>query len=138
MTRVLIAFLMAFAATAAPGDDEILKLEKSWVTAVVARDQAGLDRLFGDQLIYAHSTGIIDTKASYISKLKAGTQKYDSIEPSGTTIKRYGDSVVVHSNVRMTGSNQDGRFDNKLMMMHVWVKQGGRWQLVAHQTTRLP
>ena len=117
--------------------DEISKLEKSWVAAVVARDQAALDRMLGDQLIYAHSTGIIDSKTDYLTKLKTGAQNYTGIEHQTMTVKPYGDAAVVHAKVRMTGKNKDGPFDNQLMMMHVWAKQGGRWQLVAHQTTRL-
>ena len=117
--------------------DEIAKLEKSWVAAVVARDQGALERMLGDQLIYAHSTGIIDSKTDYLTKLKTGAQNYTGIEHQTMTIKPYGDAAVVHAKVRMTGKNKDGPFDNQLMMMHLWAKQGGRWQLVAHQTTRL-
>ena len=94
--------------------------------------------MLGDQLIYAHSTGIIDSKTDYLTKLKTGAQNYTGIEHQTMTIKPYGDAAVVHAKVRMTGKNKDGPFDNQLMMMHVWAKQGGRWQLVAHQTTRLP
>jgi hypothetical protein len=38
----------------------------------------------------------------------------------------------------MVGKTKGVPFDNQLMMMHVWVKQGKDWKLVAHQTTRLP
>jgi len=29
-------------------------------------------------------------------------------------------------------------FNDHVMMMHVWVKQGGSWHLAAHQTTKVP
>jgi hypothetical protein len=38
----------------------------------------------------------------------------------------------------MSGKNDRGRFDEHVMMMHVWVKQGGNWRLAAHQTTKIP
>jgi ketosteroid isomerase-like protein len=126
------------AARGAGSEEEIRKAEKSWAAAVAAQDYKTLDRLLGDQLIYAHSTGVVESKSEYLGKMKAGTQKYDSIEHESITIKPYGDTVVAHSNVRMRGTSQGTPFDNRLMMMHVWVKQGGVWRLAAHQTTRLP
>jgi hypothetical protein len=40
--------------------------------------------------------------------------------------------------VRMTGKNDSGPFNDHLMMIHFWVKQGGAWKLAAHQTTKIP
>jgi hypothetical protein len=39
--------------------------------------------------------------------------------------------------MHVTGVNQAGNFDDKVMMLHVWVKKNGRWLLVAHQTTKV-
>ena len=63
--------------------------------------------------------------------------RYDGIEHHKTTVREHGDSAVAHSIVRMHGENASGPFDNRLMMIHVWVKDGGAWRLAAHQTTRL-
>jgi ketosteroid isomerase-like protein len=73
-----------------------------------------------------------------MDKLKGGQQKYASIEESDTKIRVYGNTGVVTTRARMTGSTKGVPFDNTLQMIHVWVKQGNNWQLVAHQTTRLP
>jgi hypothetical protein len=37
----------------------------------------------------------------------------------------------------MRGMSNGAPFNDRLMMMHVWVKAGGHWQLTAHQTTKL-
>jgi len=133
----LLGVCLPFAQAAAI-EDQVRQAEKSWATAVTSGDQAALGRMLADQLIYAHSTGIVDTKADYLGKMRSGDQKYEGIEHQNMTISSYGDSAVVHSTVRMTGKTKGQPFDNKLMMLHLWVKQGGRWQLAAHQTTRLP
>jgi hypothetical protein len=52
-------------------------------------------------------------------------------------VKLYGNTAVVHARVHMWGVNQSGKFDDRLMMLHVWLKSAGGWQLVAHQTTKL-
>jgi ketosteroid isomerase-like protein len=131
----LIAGLsIAYAATT---EDEIRQAEKDWAGKVTSRDYAALDQLLAGQLIYAHSTGVIENKSEYMARLRSGVQKYDKIEQQSLTVRIYGNSAVAHSKVRMTGTSDTRAFDDKLMMMHVWVKQAGKWQLVAHQTTKL-
>lgn len=131
---VLVACL---ASSVKSADDEIVAAEKAWAKAVMALDYAALDALYSDELIYAHSTGIVETKQQYLDKLKQGTQKYALIDHEKVTTKTFGDSAIAHATVRMKGSSAMGPFDNRLMLMHVWVREGGKWRMVAHQTTRL-
>jgi ketosteroid isomerase-like protein len=70
--------------------------------------------------------------------MKTGAQKYNLIEHNDLKVRTYGDTGVVNSRVRMTGATNGTPFDNQLLLTHVWVKKDGRWQLVTHQTTRLP
>ena len=139
MKRAILCLIVLLAAGAPFGQDEELRqAEKNWAAAVVKGDQAALERILAPDLIYAHSTGNIESKSEYLGKLKSGAQKYDAIDYQSTTVKTYGNAAVVHSKVRMRGTNKDGPFDHQLMMLHLWVKQGNSWQLAAHQTTRLP
>lgn len=134
--RFLLASLLLMRAAFAQ-DTEIRAAEQNWANAIKARDGAALEKLLGDQLIYAHSTGIVDTKKDYIAKVTSGKQKYEGVEQQSLTVKPYGDTVIVHARMHMWGVNQAGKFDDQLMMMHTWLKRGGGWQLVAHQTTKL-
>jgi ketosteroid isomerase-like protein len=132
-----VALLAPVFAFAAP-EDEVREAEMAWVAAVKANDFAKLESLLSPDLIYTHSTGVIEDKGAYLKALKSGNQKYDEIAHSNLRVKAYGgDSGVVTAKVRMAGKSKGTPFDNQLLMMHVWVKQGGRWQLAAHQTTRL-
>ena len=103
----------------------------------MANDYATLEKVLSPELIYAHSTGVIETKSDYLGKLKSGTQKYDVIDHQKTTVKLHGNAAAALSIVVMKGTSPTGPFDNKLMMMHFWVNNGGQWQLAAHQTTKL-
>lgn len=115
----------------------IRAVETQWAAAIKGKDGAALEKLLGDQLIYAHSTGIIDTKKAYIAKVTSGKQRYEGVEHKDMTIRFYGDAAIMHAHMRMWGVNQAGKFDDQLMTLHTWVKRGGAWQLVAHQTTKL-
>lgn len=137
---ILIFIILSLAAAsvlAASPEDELQQAEKAWAAAVTGRDWAALDRLLHDELIYAHSTGVIETKAQYTGRLRTGAQRYDRIEHERMTVKLHGSAAVVHSIVRMTGEADRKPFDNRLMMMHLWVRGPAGWQLAAHQTTEL-
>ena len=130
-----LSLLLAGAAFAQ--DPEIRAVEKKWAAAIMAKDSATLEKLLGDGLIYAHSTGIIDSKKTYIAKVTSGKQRYEGAEHQDQTVKIYGTTAIVHAHMHMWGVNQNGKFDDQLMVLHAWLKTAAGWQLVAHQTTKL-
>jgi ketosteroid isomerase-like protein len=140
MLRILIlTVLLALAASAAaPGEEELRQAEKAWAAAVQKNDLATLERVLGERLIYNHSTGVVEDKQQYLGRLRKGVAKYELIEHASMEVRAYGDAGVVSSQVRMKGRADQRLFDDRLIMLHVWLKQAGRWQLVAHQTTKLP
>ena len=140
MFKSLLLFALALAPAAllpAATADEVKKAESEWVEAVKRQDMNALNRILGDDLVYTHSTGIVESKAEYLNKMKSGAQKYANIEHSNAKYRAFGDTGVVNTKVRMTGATNGTPFDNQLLMTHVWVKRDGRWQLVSHQTTRV-
>ncbi len=137
LTAAFIALWLVAGASAAPSEDEIRQAEKAWAAAVTRTDAEALERILDDQLIYAHSTGVVESKAEYLERLRRGAQKYELIEHQRITVKLHGDAAVAHCHVRMKGMSDQVPFDNRLMMLHLWVKRAGQWRLVAHQTTEL-
>ncbi len=135
MRILLLSLLLTGAAFAQ--DAEIRAAEKKWASAIMAKDGAALEKLLGDGLIYAHSTGIVDSKKTYIAKVTSGKQRYEGAQHQDETIKIYGTTAIVHAHMHMWGVNQNGKFDDQLMVLHTWLKTPAGWQLAAHQTTKL-
>lgn len=129
--------LPAAAVAQSHGLTEIEDLEKTWVQAVLNRDVATLDKLLAPDLVYSHASGVVDTKSSYIEKIRAGKQQYRSLKQQNMTIRRHGDAAITHCWASVTGINPAGNFDDKVMMTHTWVKKPEGWQLAAHQTTKV-
>lgn len=139
MTRLVVMLLAVCAAVLAAGpDDAIKQADLKWAAAIKARDVAALEGIFTPRLIYAHATGAVQNKQEYIARIKSGKQRYDDVKIESTKVVMYGDSAVSHSVVRTIGVNDNGPFNDHVMMMHFWVKQGGKWLLAAHQTTKIP
>jgi ketosteroid isomerase-like protein len=139
MLRRTFAALPAAAAAAAQtgaAGGEARKALDSFISAVQRNDVAAVSRYLAEDLIYTHSTGLVENKSQYLAKLKGGDQKYTSIELVNPVIRSYGDAAVLNTQAQFKGSTKGVPFDNTLFLMQVWVRQGGSWKLVAHQTTR--
>ena len=50
------------------------------VAATLAADGKKLGEIFSDELRYAHSSGVVDTKTSYIKSIVSGRTKYHVIQ----------------------------------------------------------
>jgi ketosteroid isomerase-like protein len=135
--RLLPLLFLAAIACAAEDKAFVLALDKQWSDAIVKSDTATLEKLLADDLVYAHASGIVDTKKSYIAKIKERRQVYKSFEQHNPQVNVYKDSAVTFSYVRVTGTNQAGAFDDKIMLIHFWVKQNNAWRLAGHQTTKI-
>ncbi len=138
MVRYLVLLLATAAVALSSPEDEIRSADRRWAAAVKGGDTAVLERMYTSGLIYAHATGKVEDKTQYIERLKSGKQKYTDVIIESTKIVAHGDSAISHSIVRTIGTNDNGPFNDHVMMMHVWVKNGGEWRLAAHQTTKIP
>ena len=134
----LLSLLAGLSCYAATPEEEIRAAEKAWAAAVVKTDIATLDKVFTPALFYAHASGAIENKQQYLDRLKTGKQKYDSFTHESINVAVYGTTVVTHSICRSIGKNDKGPFNDHIMMLHVWIKQGSDWKLAGHQTTKLP
>jgi hypothetical protein len=138
---VLIAMLglwpLADAQMKEEGEQEIRKLETQRFQAMEKVDVATLNRILSDSMIYTHSTGLQQTKAELIGTLGSGDLKYESINPSDVRVRIYGATAVVtgRAAVQVMTAGKEQSF--KLCYLDVYVKQEGRWQMVAWQSSRL-
>jgi len=120
---------------------EVRKLEREWLDAYERHDINAMDRIVADNFVITHINGTIQTKAEILADLKAPRQ---SQGPSSTfstedVLSRvYGDTVVLLGRL-IQRSERDGQ--TRLMQSRytdTYVKQQGRWQVVASQLTRIP
>src|SRR5919202_1419225 len=75
--------------------DEVLDAEDRRYRAVVEGDLAALDGLFAGELSYTHSTGEVDTKDTYLEKLRSGYYVYRRIDHPVDRVSVVGDCATV-------------------------------------------
>ena len=76
-------------------ESEILGLEGERCAAMLSGDEPAMRRLFHDDMIFTHSSGLAETKASFIGSIASGKFDYKRIEQSKERVRLYGDTALV-------------------------------------------
>ena len=119
------------------GESKIQELERQRFRAMETVDVATLDRILSDDLIYTHANGLQQTKAELIGVIGSGDFKYESITPGDIRVHIYNETAVVTGRASMKIKTGAGEQIFKLCYLDVYVKQEGRWQMVAWQSSRV-
>ncbi len=118
--------------------DDALAAEDARYAAQVGEDFIALEQLLADDLIYIHSSSLVDSKRSYIDSLQNRTVTYLSMKRSDTRVRTLGCVAII------TGlGNFDVRLNGKELSVEVrfhslWAQRDGRLQFVSWQATRTP
>ncbi|MHA8065435.1 nuclear transport factor 2 family protein [Aquirufa sp. ROCK2-A2] len=106
---------------------------------MIAQDGAGLDKVLHNDLVYVHSSGTKDNKASYINSIVSKKTIYHKIDVIEITQRIYG-NVGINNGIVHVVNLKDGveQPANKLTFTDVYVFENGRWQMVSWQSTKLP
>ena len=116
----------------------IIDLDKKRMTAMAQKDVATLNTLLADDLVYTHSSARLDTKQSLIGAMESGSTVYTSVEPSDVKAQDLGDTVVLTGSCRISVASGGRPNSFGVRFTDVYANKGGRWQMVAWQSTRLP
>jgi ketosteroid isomerase-like protein len=116
----------------------IIDLDKKRMTAMAQKDVATLNTLLADDLVYTHSSARLDTKQSLIGAMESGSTVYTSVEPSDVKAHDLGDTVVLTGSCRISVTSGGRPNSFGVRFTDVYANKGGRWQMVAWQSTRLP
>lgn len=123
----------ALAADKNSGDEAAVRAAvMQFNTAAKAGDEATLNKLLSEDLMYSHSSAKVETKAECVAALVKSKPNFEMM--SGWTVKAYGKSAIVHG--KMTSHSPAG--DTPLHFMMMWVKGANGWQMVGRHTARLP
>ncbi len=117
--------------------EHIQALDREWAQACVHTDVAKLEQVLSDDLTYTHASGETQTKAEFIATVREGKIRYRSIEFQHSSVRIYGNTAVSTSEVRVNLTVEGREVTLHPRFLHVWVKQNERWQLVAHQATKI-
>ena len=115
----------------------IAALEDERYTAMLSGDAGKLDRLLDDRLRHVHSSGHVDSKASWMSNF-GGLWQYRSIERQDQTIVPLGDSALDFNTLHIDVQVADVLRKVDARALTVWNESGGAWRVVAVFLATIP
>lgn len=114
--------------------------DQARIEATVSADKKLLGDILSDQLHYAHSTGVVDTKAELITRLTSGKTRYLSFDYLKREFSFPAETVALMTgHVRIKSESEGkGLSDNTLSFLAVWKLTSDGWKFHAWQSALLP
>lgn len=137
----LLSFLIAIQVLAEnhPSLAAVKAADVARVAAMQLGDRDKLDAIFSDELRYAHSNGIVDTKSSFVDILSAGKTKYVGYEYEEQAFSFPAPGVALMTGrAHVKAVSGDKTMDGVLGFLAVWREEKGQWRFLAWQSCKLP
>ena len=117
----------------------LIAADDARVAAMKAADQGKLEAALSDELHYAHSSGLVETKAEFIAAVTGGKLKYEGIDYEERKFTFPSSEVAMMTGrARVQAVSAKGPMDAVLAYLAVWRKEGGQWKFLAWQSCKLP
>jgi hypothetical protein len=108
------------------------------VAAMISGDKAKLDAAFSDELRYVHSSGKLDTKASFIEALASGKSKYNAMTYETRNFREVAPGLVLmDGRVRVKLGAKEPFTELYLGFLAVYRMEKGAWKFLAWQSCKL-
>jgi len=119
-------------------EQAIQQLDNERIRAQIGADAVALDRIYADDFIGVGPSGTVRTKAQVISDFTSGDLKFQSIVTDEVQVRVYDNTAVETGLSTMSGQDKGKAVPRDTRFTRVWVKQDGRWRLVAnHYSSRI-
>jgi len=107
-------------------DKEILALEDNYAA------------MLHDELLYTHSSGLTDTKATWLTSLRLGKTKYKSAACSDRKVRLAGDTALVTGRAAIEAEINGQPRSLRLVFLNAWTRTPKGWKFIAWQSTPQP
>jgi hypothetical protein len=139
-----------------PNSEDVIKeLDKKLANALIKGDAASVDAILGDNYTEITSQGRVRSKSEIMAevRMRATVPISKSVGPEisdDTTLHVYGDTAILiglrtttyqqmdYQTLPQGGQTPAPAAANQERFTKVYAKVGGRWQLLAFQTTVIP
>ncbi|MCO8045136.1 nuclear transport factor 2 family protein [Acinetobacter bohemicus] len=120
-------------------EDILIKnLEEERFKAIVERRYEDFAKLAHPEMTYTHTSGVTDSKESYLDKLFGGFYDYKWIKHPISKIQIIGEVALVFGEMHseLVAGNIQKSLRNKSLA--IWRKENNAWLFYAYQPTPLP
>jgi ketosteroid isomerase-like protein len=109
-----------------------------WDRAIVRKDRAAIEANMAEDFRQIDSAGNVETKQSFVDDLVSPQLTIDPYVVEDLEVRLYGDTALLSGRTRMTGRYDGKPFNSHYRYIDIYVKRGGRWQIVSVQISKIP
>jgi ketosteroid isomerase-like protein len=109
----------------------IRALEMKWTESYKERNIDILSSLLADDFVITIEDGSVFSKPGYISHSADSSVRVQVAELSDLKVRVHGDTAFVTGAYHEKGESNGKRYEYRDRLTDVWMKIGGKWQVVA-------
>jgi hypothetical protein len=110
-------------------EEQLIELDRAWTFAELKGDKKAAGAMIADDFVGTTQRGEIQSKAEYVASVTANA---DTVKADDYKITVYGNMAVMTHRSKVEGVR-----NIQFRSTHVWVKRGGKWQIIAHHGSRI-
>ena len=134
----IVLLLFAASAVQSPAQDKsdaatIRALELKWTESYKQHNIEILSSLLADDFVITIEDGSTFSKAGYISHSADSATEVYVADLSDLKVRMHGDTAVVTGAYHEKGDSNGKPYEYHDRLTDIWMKIGGRWQVVASQ-----
>ena len=132
----LILCLLAASAVSLRAQDKsdaatIRNMELKWTESYKQHSIDILSSLLAEDFVITIEDGSIFSKAGYITHSADASTHVEVAELSDLKVRMHGDTAIVTGAYHEKGESNGKRYEYRDRLTDVWMKSGGKWQVVA-------
>jgi len=103
--------------------------------AVVQKQIAFLQKLYADDFVFTHGTGLVDSKSSWLKNIKDTSVHFIYREHDSTLVELHSDVAIVTGTLTVKRQRQTEVDAYALRYVRVFANRKNQWQMISHRTT---
>ena len=110
-------------------EDQLIQMDKAWTLAELRGDKKAAGALIADDYVGTTQRGELENKTQYLA----------SVVPNADMVKSDDYKVTIYGNTAIMThrGTVEGVRNIQFRSTHIWMKRGGKWQIVAHHGSRI-
>jgi hypothetical protein len=136
-TLALLVLTASLALAQDKAEDMILKLDKQRFEAQISKDTVALNQLLANDLVYVHSSAVVEGKKEFIGNIANKKWDYREVNIEKAKARVYKNTAIINGTAKINLWQTDKMVTVYLHYLDVWAKEKGKWRMVSWQSTRI-
>lgn len=114
----------------------IEELNQTIDNAVIKKDFVQLRKLYADDFVFTHGTGVVDSKESWLKDIEKSTARFVSRQHDSTTVEMHDNVAIITGRLLVTREGEKGISKYGIRYVRVYAYRKKQWLLISHRTVK--